>query len=170
MTALDTLCFYFWPVGVTLSLLMADARLGLADYQKRAAAPPPLSTRAQVKQTGKATWYGPGFHGQETASGEPFNQHELTAAHPTLPLGTRAKVTNLETGKAVEVKINDRAPAVKGRVIDLSRAAAQKIGIDKKKGTALVEIQAAPPRHAAEPPAGHKPRATATAKEKLRKR
>jgi rare lipoprotein A len=94
-----------------------------------------------------ASWYGPGFHGQETASGETFDQHAMTAAHRTLPLGTEAKVTNLETGQSVTVKINDRGPYVKGRQLDLSQAAAKQIGLTKK-GVAKVKIEAKTPRQA----------------------
>jgi rare lipoprotein A len=94
-----------------------------------------------------ASWYGPGFHGRETASGEPFNQHALTAAHRTLPLGTKAKVTNLDTGQSVHVKINDRGPYVPGRHLDLSRAAAALLGL-LKKGVAKVKIEAMPSRQA----------------------
>jgi rare lipoprotein A (peptidoglycan hydrolase) len=100
-----------------------------------------------IIQVGTASWYGPGFHGQETASGERFNQHALTAAHRTLPLGTEAKVTNLETGQAVTVKINDRGPYVKGRQLDLSHAAAKQIGLIKP-GVAKVKIEAKTPRQA----------------------
>ncbi|HWP56914.1 MAG TPA: septal ring lytic transglycosylase RlpA family protein [Candidatus Acidoferrales bacterium] len=80
-------------------------------------------------QTGIASWYGPGFHGRQTASGAIYDQHELTAAHPTLPLGTRVMVTNLENGRSVEVVINDRGPFLKGRIIDLSYAAARALGM-----------------------------------------
>jgi rare lipoprotein A (peptidoglycan hydrolase) len=93
-----------------------------------------------VEQFGEASYYGKGFHGKKTASGKTFNQNALIAAHPALPLGTDAKVTNLETGKAVKVKINDRGPHVKGRDIDLSKAAAQKIGMTKE-GEAPVKIE-----------------------------
>ena len=94
-----------------------------------------------VEQVGEASWYGKGFHGKKTASGETFDQHDLTAAHPTLPMGTEATVTNLETGKSVEVTINDRGPYSKGRDIDLSKEAAKEIGI-KKDGAAPVKIEA----------------------------
>jgi len=80
-------------------------------------------------QTGMASWYGPGFHGKRTANGEVYNQHALTAAHRTLPLGTKAVVTNVNTGESVEVRINDRGPYKYGRVIDLSYAAARRIGM-----------------------------------------
>src|SRR5207249_10440070 len=111
----------------------------------RAPAPPPITDGVQV---GVASWYGPGFHGNRTANGEIYDQYELTAAHPSLPLGTRAVVTNLSTGRAVEVRINDRGPFVDGRVIDLSYAAARTIGMIGP-GTARVRIDvlgnAAPP-------------------------
>lgn len=74
----------------------------------------------------KASWYGPGFHGRKTASGERFNQHALTAAHKTLKFGTLVRVTY--KGRSVTVRINDRGPFTKGRTIDLSKAAARKIG------------------------------------------
>jgi rare lipoprotein A len=78
---------------------------------------------------GVASWYGPGFHGKPTASGEAFDQEALTAAHPSWKFGTRVRVTLLSTGKSVVVRINDRFPAYKKRVIDLSRAAAAAIGL-----------------------------------------
>jgi rare lipoprotein A len=93
------------------------------------------------KQVGTASWYGPGFHGKKTANGDTFNQHKLTAAHRTLPLGTAVEVTNINNGKSIEVTITDRGPYVKGRVIDLSRAAAIRLGM-KEQGLAKVKIEA----------------------------
>ena len=84
---------------------------------------------AKSIQSGGASWYGPGFHGKKTASGERFNTNALTAAHKTLPFGSRVRVTNERTGRSVVVRINDRGPFVGGRVIDLSKAAAQAVGI-----------------------------------------
>jgi len=84
------------------------------------------------------------------ASKKRFNPHALTAAHPTLPLGTNAKVTNLETGKAVHVRITDRGPYAKGRDIDLSPRAAQAIGLTRYEGEAPVKIEATLPRSKAE--------------------
>lgn len=78
---------------------------------------------------GVASWYGPGFQGRLTANGERFDMNELTAAHKTLPFGTHVQVKSNRTGKAVVVRINDRGPFVGGRIIDLSRAAAQQLGI-----------------------------------------
>lgn len=98
---------------------------------------PQVST---VSQTGMASWYGPGFHGKRTANGEVYNQHALTAAHKTLPLGSRAVVTNLNTGQSVEVRINDRGPFTKGRVIDLSQAAARLVGV-VGPGVAPVKVE-----------------------------
>jgi rare lipoprotein A len=80
-------------------------------------------------QSGQASWYGPGFHGRRTANGERFNTNDLTAAHRTLPFGTKVKVTNTKTGQSVVVRINDRGPYAHGRVIDLSKALARSIGI-----------------------------------------
>ena len=89
--------------------------------------------------TGMASWYGPGFHGNYSANGEVFNQYALTAAHLTLPFGTRVKVTNLDNGRSVIVRINDRGPYAHGRVIDLSAAAAEAIGMISS-GVAPVQL------------------------------
>ena len=90
--------------------------------------------------TGIASWYGPKFHGRRTANGEIFDMDLLTAAHPTLPMPVRAKVTNLENGKSVIVRINDRGPFAKDREIDMSRRAAEVLGF-RDKGTARVRVQ-----------------------------
>jgi rare lipoprotein A len=92
---------------------------------------------ASGQQAGVASWYGPGFHGRKTANGERFNMNALTAAHRTLPLGTQVRVTNTHTGRSVVVRINDRGPYVGQRVIDLSKASAQAIGVS---GLAKVSI------------------------------
>ncbi|MGA8056209.1 MAG: septal ring lytic transglycosylase RlpA family protein [Burkholderiales bacterium] len=104
----------------------------------RAASPKPSRT-----EVGEASWYGPGFQGNETANGEIFDQTKMTAAHPTLPMGTKVEVTNLENGKKVEVRINDRGPYVGDRAIDLSRAAARKLDMEED-GTTQVKIEADP--------------------------
>ncbi len=91
-------------------------------------------------EEGIASWYGPNFHGKYTSNGEIYNMYDYTAAHKTLPMNTIVKVTNLENGKSVIVRINDRGPFVKGRIIDLSYAAGKKIGLDVT-GTALVRIK-----------------------------
>ena len=87
------------------------------------------TAQAEPIQAGEASWYGPGFHGRQTANGERFNTNDLTAAHKTLPFGTKVKVTNERTGQSVVVRINDRGPYAKDRVIDLSKASAEAIGI-----------------------------------------
>jgi rare lipoprotein A len=87
------------------------------------------SPRTGATQVGIASWYGPGYHGKTTASGERFDQDALTAAHRSWAFGTRVRVTLLSTGKSVVVRINDRFPGTKGRVIDVSRGAARRIGL-----------------------------------------
>ncbi len=94
----------------------------------------------EFSQVGTASWYGPGFHGRQTASGETYDQDALTAAHRTLPLGTRVAVTNVASGQSVTVEINDRGPYVDGRIIDLSRAAIERIGL-KDQGTGVVRLE-----------------------------
>jgi rare lipoprotein A len=89
----------------------------------------PAPAQPTLVETGLASWYGRRFHGKLTASGEVFNQEKFTAAHRTLPWGSRVKVTNLANGKSVEVRINDRGPFGKGRIIDVSRAAARVLGM-----------------------------------------
>jgi len=89
---------------------------------------------------GKASWYGPGFHGRLTANGERYNQNAMTAAHRHLRFGTRVKVTNLNNGRSVIVRINDRGPFIKGRVIDLSAAAARSLNMIHS-GVAPVEVK-----------------------------
>lgn len=91
-------------------------------------------------QTGIASWYGEPFHGRRTSSGEIYDMHQLTAAHLTLPFGTIVLVTDLETGKSVVVKINDCGPYVAGRIIDLSFAAAERLGM-VRKGLAKVGLK-----------------------------
>jgi len=100
---------------------------------------PQLPMQPGTPQVGVASWYGPGFHGQRTSNGEVYDQHELTAAHPTLPLGTVVRVTNLDTGRSIDVRVNDRGPFAKGRVIDLSHEGARSIGM-LGPGTAPVRI------------------------------
>ena len=90
----------------------------------------PTATSDEAYQVGKASYYGGKFHGRKTASGERFNQHAMTAAHRKLSFGTVVRVTNLSNGRSVEVRINDRGPfGNRGRIIDVSRAAARKLGM-----------------------------------------
>jgi rare lipoprotein A len=92
------------------------------------------------EETGEASWYGPGFHGKQTASGEVYDMEAMTAAHKKLPFGARVRVHNLDNGRQTEVRINDRGPFARGRIIDLSRAAARDIGM-LGSGTARVHIE-----------------------------
>lgn len=91
-------------------------------------------------KTGIASWYGDAFHGKKTANGEVFNMYAISAAHPTLPLPSMVRVTNLENGKVVDMRVNDRGPFAENRVIDLSRAAAEALG-SKAQGLAKVRVQ-----------------------------
>ena len=93
-----------------------------------------------LRQTGLASWYGPNFHGRLTANGEVYDQYSLSAAHPTMPLPSYAKVTNLENGSSVTVRVNDRGPFSKNRIIDLSSRAAQLLGYTKQ-GVAKVKVE-----------------------------
>ncbi len=100
-----------------------------------------LDSAAGFRQRGIASWYGPDFHGKNTSSGERYNMHAMTAAHKTLPIPVMVRVKNLDNGKSVVVKVNDRGPFVDDRIIDLSYAAAQKLDM-VGPGTARVEITA----------------------------
>ncbi|WP_417448900.1 septal ring lytic transglycosylase RlpA family protein [Kordiimonas sp.] len=92
-------------------------------------------------EVGYASWYGPDFHGKLTANGEQYNMNSLTAAHKTLPLPTFVKVTNLENGRSIVLRVNDRGPFVKSRIIDVSRRGAQLLGFDRQ-GVTKVRVQA----------------------------
>jgi rare lipoprotein A len=100
----------------------------------------PVVNKDPVTQRGIASWYGKKFHGQKTSSGEPYDMFAMTAAHPTFPIPSYARVTNLKTGQWVVVRINDRGPFHSNRVIDLSFAAASKIGI-AGPGSGMVEVE-----------------------------
>jgi peptidoglycan lytic transglycosylase len=124
--------------GVVGGVVLAAAVAGCGFIAGRSA--PPIDARSGAVQEGTASWYGPGFHGNRTSSGEIYDQYDLTAAHQTLPLGTRVAVTNLANGRSVEVRVNDRGPFVKGRAIDLSYAAAHTLGMIGP-GTVPVRIE-----------------------------
>src|ERR1700730_16495620 len=101
--------------------------------------------RTKPYQVGTASWYGDYFQGKTTASGEPYDMNDLTAAHPSLPLGTRIRVTNLRNGRAVILRVNDRGPVVDGRIIDVSYGAAQILGMSGT-GVQRVRLDLAPER------------------------
>lgn len=138
------------------SILVASAIAGCAGHEAPQAppsieSPPPLPVRPAAgaaaqpvfTQTGIASWYGSFHHGRKTASGKRYDMNELTAAHRTLPFGTEATVINLENGRSVVVVVNDRGPYRRGRIIDLSRRAAERLGL-VEKGIGEVRIVVAP--------------------------
>ena len=102
------------------------------------------------QETGTASWYGPTFHGKSTANGEQFNENDVTAAHRTLPMPSYVEVTNLENGRKLVVRVNDRGPFAKDRIIDLSRRSAQLLGVEQA-GTARVHVKRIYPK--GQPPA-----------------
>src|SRR5712691_8038866 len=110
------------------------------ESRKRAGSPKPY-------QVGTASWYGSYFHGRPTASGEPYNMYDLTAAHRSLPLGTFVRVTNLRNGRAVVVKVNDRGPIVPGRIIDVSYSTARVLQF-KAQGLQRVRLDLVQPKMA----------------------
>jgi peptidoglycan lytic transglycosylase len=112
-----------------------------------------LASAAGYVEEGVASWYGPDFHGGRTATGERYDMNAMTGAHPTLPLPTWVRVTNLENGRSVVVRLNDRGPFAKGRIIDLSRAAAEQLDMIRT-GTARVEVKSLATAAAAAPPPG----------------
>src|SRR5881396_2867989 len=112
-----------------------------ARYKARKAKP------YQIDQIGTASWYGDYFQGKPTASGEPYNMYDLTAAHPTLPLGSFVRVTNLRNGRSVVVKVNDRGPIVPGRIIDVSYSTARVLQF-KAQGLQRVRLDLVQPKMA----------------------
>lgn len=118
--------------------MLAGLFASVAIYSPVSAGTTEPADRAERQvQHGQASWYGPGFHGRRTASGERFDTNAMTAAHRSLPFGTRVRVVNKHNGQSVVVRINDRGPYARGRVIDLSHASAQALGIS---GVAAVEV------------------------------
>lgn len=110
-----------------------------------------LKSSVGFRERGVASWYGKKFHGRRTSSGETYDMYQMTAAHKSLPLPTYVKVTNLENGRSATLKVNDRGPFHDNRVIDLSYAAAVKLGV-AEKGTAFVEVEAVSARSASTRP------------------
>ncbi|WP_337869684.1 septal ring lytic transglycosylase RlpA family protein [Meiothermus sp.] len=102
--------------------------------------PKPITAANPAVQLGRASWYGPRFHGRRTANGERFNKFHLTAAHRTLPFGTRVRITNLQNGRSIVVRINDRGPYIRGRIIDLSYEAARRLGMHRQ-GVIQVKVE-----------------------------
>ena len=132
---------------------LPKARRGnMAEYTVRGRRYRTLDSAAGFRERGIASWYGAKFHGRETSSGEPFDMYAMTAAHRHLPLPTFVRVTDLASGRAVTVKVNDRGPFVDDRVIDLSYAAAYTLGM-LESGTADVRIEALSTHLPSAPPA-----------------
>lgn len=136
-----------WSLGAAALALLAYGGVAVQDAGRPAPPPQPAMTAkaAPARSTtgpahrGRASWYGSAFQGSPTASGEPFDMNALTAAHRTLPLGSYAQVRNLDNGRTVVVRINDRGPHARRRTIDLSYAAAEEIEM-VAAGTAPVEV------------------------------
>ena len=126
--------------GTSVYDAAAQVRSDATNKQVRKSPNAPVQPKTIKVLRGKASWYGPGFHGKKTASGEVFDQQKLTAAHKTIPLGSKAIVTNLNNGNTVEVEINDRGPYIPGRIIDVSQAAADALGF-VASGTAPVRVE-----------------------------
>jgi len=122
-----------------LPILVASIGLAGACAQRKAPTTSPASIEHHHAETGRASWYGKAPQGQRTASGERFDMHALTAAHRTLPFGTIVRVTDVRSGKSVDVRINDRGPFRRDLIIDLSYEAARKLGF-VARGTARVQI------------------------------
>ena len=128
------------PSNPTRLVALSLGLLSLVACGPRRPADPGSADRKSHVERGLASWYGKKFHGRSTASGARFDMHRQSAAHRTLPFGTRVNVTNLENGLATVVVINDRGPFVDGRIIDLSRAAAKELDMIQA-GVAQVEIE-----------------------------
>lgn len=122
----------FLPAALLVLLLSACAQV-----PER---PADTVTKGAYQEVGMASWYGASFQGRPTASGEPFDMNALTAAHPSLPFGTRVRVTNLANGRSVVLRINDRGPYKKRRIIDVSRRAAAHLGF-LRAGLAKVRVE-----------------------------
>lgn len=132
------------PVFLRLSSLFLFTIILCTSLISCQSQPPPINRfpgyPVGYQEKGIASWYGPGFHGNKTANGERYDMHKLTAAHRTLPLGSIAVVRSVSTGRHVTVRINDRGPFAKGRVLDLSLAGAEAIGMTGT-GTDQIELQ-----------------------------
>ena len=109
-----------------------------------------LSSSVGYWERGVASWYGPGFHKERTSTGEPYDMYGMTAAHKTLPLPAYVRVTNLQNGRSIVVRVNDRGPFVGNRIIDLSYTAAAKLDM-LRNGTAMVEVRSIDPTVAPPP-------------------
>jgi len=144
------------PIAHTLAVVLLVASLGAAQRPASSESGNTSNlqsgqvTKSKPYQIGTASWYGDYFQGKPTASGEPYNMYDLTAAHPTLPLGSLVRVTNLRNGRTIVVRINDRGPVVPGRIIDLSYSTARALQF-KAQGLQRVRLDVVRTR-SAQPP------------------
>ena len=147
---------YFWGVLTLIGFAVLISACATPEYSPPPARPTPqhpkpyrvfgtwyqpIPNARGFEQTGVASWYGKDFHGRKTSNGEVYDMYGMTAAHKTLPLGTFVRVSNLQNGKSVDVRVNDRGPFARGRIIDLSYTAAKQIGM-VGPGTARVKVVA----------------------------
>lgn len=138
-----TVAALIWSLSLVAMLSLHSASASMMTSIPNPGTKPPVPAKYQclngdIVGAGKASWYGPGFHGRKTANGEKFNMNALTAAHRRLPLGTVVRVENPANGEFRIVRINDRGPYINGRVIDLSFRAAKDLGFEKKGITKVV--------------------------------
>jgi len=145
-----------WPWGRVAAAVVVAAALGgcagttprrgsggpatLRPYTVKGVTYTPLHSAKGYREEGIASWYGPGFHGHTTSSGEIYDQYQATCAHKLLPMQTKVRVTNLQNGRSTVLRVNDRGPFVSGRIIDLSLAGAKELGIHAR-GTARVRVE-----------------------------
>jgi rare lipoprotein A len=133
------LAFLFASLGAAQGPNNSEAKLTPGSSVKANSEARKQAGKTKPYQVGTASWYGQNFEGKPTASGEPYNMYDMTAAHLTLPIGSYVRVTNLHNGKAVVVRVNDRGPIVPGRIIDLSYGAAQALQF-RHKGLQRVRL------------------------------
>ena len=126
--------------GVSVSVHPGRGPATLRPYTIKGVTYTPLHSAKGYREVGVASWYGPGFHGHTTSSGEIYDQYKPTCAHKLLPMHTMVRVTNLENGRSAVLRVNDRGPFVSGRIVDLSLAGAKELGI-YGRGTAKVRVQ-----------------------------
>lgn len=129
----------FWLLLGPMLLAVAGCQGGSATYGVNAS-PQSCESAGQYRESGDASWYGEKYHGRTTASGDRFDMNGMTAAHRTLPFGTKVRVTNRENGQSTILRVNDRGPFVEGRIIDVSRAAAEDLNF-VQAGLAPVRVE-----------------------------
>jgi rare lipoprotein A len=141
--------WWLLPLGLALALLSGCAGKAPTPYRGPATQRPytvkgvtytPLHSAKGYREEGVASWYGPGFHGHSTSCGEIYDQYKPTCAHKLLPMHTMVRVTNLQNGRAIVLRVNDRGPFVAGRIVDLSLHAARELGLHER-GTARVRVE-----------------------------